>query len=120
MERFFKDPRTIRKFRTGPLGLNIQQLADELLRHGYTRHSIRVRIETLGRFGRWLKKCRVPLQDLTLAHTKSYVDRHGTVRNGDGKILRMLLELLSRNGLLPQPIQSPADDSGTKSIVAKF
>jgi hypothetical protein len=37
MERFFKDPRTIRKFRTGPLGLNIQQLADELFQLGYTR-----------------------------------------------------------------------------------
>jgi hypothetical protein len=97
MERFFKDPRTIRKFRTGPLGLNIQQLADELFHHGYTRYSIRVRIQTLGRFGRWLEKCRIPLQDLTAAYAKSYVDRHGTVKNGDAKTLRMLLELLSRN-----------------------
>jgi integrase/recombinase XerD len=120
MERFFKDPRTIRKFRTGPLGLNIQQLADELFHHGYTRYSIRVRIQTLGRFGRWLEKCRIPLQDLTAAHAKSYVDRHGTVKNGDGKILRMLIELLSRNGLLPQPIQPPAADTGTTNIVAKF
>jgi integrase/recombinase XerD len=120
MERFFKDPRTIRKFRTGPLGLYIQQLADELFHHGYTRHSIRVRIQTLGRFGRWLEKCRIPLQDLTAAHTKSYVDRHGTVKNGDRKILHMLLELLSRNGLLPQPIQPPAADAGTTNIVAKF
>lgn len=120
MERFFKDPRTIRKFRTGPLGLNIQQLADELFHLGYTRPSIRVRIQALARFGCWLKKCRIPLQDLTLAHTKAYVDRQGTVKNGDGKLLRMLLELLSRNGLLPQPIQSPADDGGTTSIVGKF
>ena len=80
MERFFKDPRTIRKFRTGPLGLNIQQLADELFHLGYTRPSIRVRIQTLGRFGRWREKCRIPLQDLTAAHAKSYVDRHGTVK----------------------------------------
>src|SRR5271156_2680052 len=92
MERFFKDPRTIRKFRTGPLGLNIQQLADELFHLGYTRPSIRVRIQALARFGCWLKKCRIPLQDLTLAHTKAYVDRQGTVKNGDGKLLRMLLE----------------------------
>ena len=39
MERFFKHPRTIRRFRTGPLGLNIQQLADELFRQGYTLDS---------------------------------------------------------------------------------
>jgi|SRR5450755_1845368 len=120
MERFFTDPRTIRKFRTGPLGLNIQQLADELFHHGYTRYSIRVRIQTLGRFGRWLEKCRIPLQDLTAAHAKSYVDRHGTVKNGDGKILRMLIDLLSRNGLLLQPIQPPAADTGTTNIVANF
>jgi site-specific recombinase XerD len=120
MERFFNDPKTIAKLRTGPLGLNIQQLADELFRQGYTRLSIRVRIQALARFGCWLKKCSIPLQDLTLAHTASYLNRYGTVKNGDGKILRMLLELLSRNGLLHQPIQLPPDDSGTTSIVGKF
>lgn len=71
MERFFKDPTTIRKFRTGPLGLNIQQLADELFHLGYTRLSIRVRIQSLARFGCWLKKCHIPLQDLTLGHRRA-------------------------------------------------
>ncbi len=120
MERFFKDSRTIKKFRTGPLDLNIQQLADELFHHGYTRHSIRVRIQTLGHFGRWLKKCRIPLQNVTSALIESYVYRHGSVRNGDGKVLRMLLDLLSRNGLVPQAVQAPADDNGAASMVTNF
>jgi integrase/recombinase XerD len=120
MERFFEDPRTIAKFRAGPLGLNMQQLADELCHLGYTRLSIRVRIQALARFGCWLKKSSISLQDLTSAHTKSYVHRYGTVKNGDAKMLRMLLELLSRNGLLHRQIQSPAGDSGATSIVGKF
>lgn len=120
MERFFKDPRTIGQYRTGPLGLNIQHLADELFRHGYTRLSIRVRVQALARFGCWLKECGIPLQDLTLAHTKSYLDRSGAVKNGDRKMLQMLLELLSRSGLLHQPIQSHAAESGAASIVKEF
>lgn len=119
MERFFEDPKTIQKFRTGPLGLYIQQLAEELFHHGYTRLSGRVRIRTLSRFGRWLTTCRIPVQDLTSAHVTIYVERHGSVKCGDGKVLRMLLELLSRNGLLARPVQLPAYTE-TEGIIAKF
>jgi hypothetical protein len=73
----------------------MQQLADELCHLGYTRLSIRVRIQALARFGCWLKKSSISLQDLTSAHTKSYEHRYGTVKNGDAKMLRMLLELVA-------------------------
>jgi integrase/recombinase XerD len=120
MERFFNDPRTIAKYRTGLLGLNIQQLADELFSQGYTRLSIRVRVRALARFGCWLKKRRIAVQDLTMEHARSYLDLYGTVKNGDGKMLQMLLELLTRNGLLHQPIHPPTDESDITSIVRKF
>jgi integrase/recombinase XerD len=120
MERFFNDPRTIAKYRTGLLGLNIQQLADELFSQGYTRLSIRVRVRALARFGCWLKKRRIAVQDLTMEHARSYLDLYGTVKNGDGKMLQMLLELLTRNGLLHQPIQPFTDESDITSIVRKF
>ena len=120
MERFFNDPKTIAKYRTGLLGLNIQQLADELCSQGYIRLSIRVRVCALARFGCWLKKCRIAVQDLTMEHAKSYLNLYGTVKNGDGKMLQMLLELLTRNGLRHQPIHSPADESDITNIVRKF
>lgn len=120
MERFFNDPRTIAKYRTGLLGLNIQQLADELFSQGYTRLSIRVRVRALARFGCWLKKRRIAVQDLTMEHARSYLDLYGTVKNGDGKMLQMLLELLTRNGLLHQPIHPFTDESDITSIVRKF
>lgn len=119
MERFFEDPKTIEKFRVGPLGLHIQELAEELSHHGYTRLSGRVRIRTLSRFACWLKKCRISVRELTSAHVKSWTERHGSVKCGDGKILRMLLELLSRNGLLARPVQLPTYTEA-EGIVAKF
>lgn len=119
MERFFEDPKTTQKFRTGPLGLHIQQLADELSEHGYTRLSGRVRIRTLSRFGRWLNKCSIPVQDLTSAHVTTYVERYGSVKCGDKKVLLMLLDLLSRKGLLARPVQFHAYTEA-ESIVAKF
>ena len=120
MERFFNDPKTIARFRTGLLGHSIQQLADELCSQGYTRLSIRVRVRALARFGCWLKKCRIAVQDLTMEDAKSYLDLCGTGKNGDGKMLQMLLELLTRNGLRHQRIRSPADESDITSIVRKF
>jgi len=70
MERFFKDPRTIKRFRTGPLGSCTQQLVDELVRRGYSRFSIRVRIRTVHHFGRWQQRCGVPLNKTTPAHAE--------------------------------------------------
>jgi hypothetical protein len=96
MERFFNDPRTIAKYRTGLLGLNIQQLADELFSQGYTRLSIRVRVRALARFGCWLKKRRIAVQDLTMEHARSYLNLYGTVKNGDGKMLQMLATVIDQ------------------------
>ena len=120
MERFFNAPGTIEKYRTGLLGLNIQQLADELFSQGYSRLSIRVRVCALARFACWLKKCQIAVQDLTMEHVKSYLDLYGTAKNGDGRMLQMLLELLTRNGLRHQPIHSPSDESDITSTVRKF
>jgi len=120
MERFFNDPRTIARYRTGPLGLNIEQLAGELFSQGYTRLSIRVRVCALARFGCWLQRCHIAVQDLTIEQVRSYLDLHSTVKSGDRKMLQMLLELLTRNGVRHQPIHSPADESDITSIVRDF
>jgi len=37
MERFFNDSKTIRRFRSGPLGIHIHQLAEELAEQGFAR-----------------------------------------------------------------------------------
>jgi hypothetical protein len=42
MERLFKDSGTIQRFRSGPLGPYVQQLADELLRLGHARNATRL------------------------------------------------------------------------------
>lgn len=44
MERFFKDSRTIQRFRSGPLGPYIQQLAEELTIQGFARCDSRLRL----------------------------------------------------------------------------
>jgi len=103
MERFFKDPRTIKRFRSGPLGSCTQQLVDELVRRGYSRFSIRVRLRVVHHFGRWLQRCGVPLNKATPAHAERYLVRHGRIKEGDAQTLRQLFDVLAVKGLISRP-----------------
>src|SRR2546427_550937 len=100
MERFFKDLKAVQRFRSGRLGRYVQQLADELSEVGYARLTIRVKVRVAFQFGRWLKRCRIPLENLTPSHAQRYVRRHGKVKQGDGRTLNRLLHLLKNRGII--------------------
>jgi len=119
MERFFNDCRTIQRFRSGPLGAHLQQLAEELAEQGFARRSVREQLRAVDHFGRWLKKCRTPLSDVTRDHASLYMDRHGKVKRGDARALKRVLEILERKGLIAAP-RTPSPKSQVESVVDEF
>ena len=53
---FFVFPRTICRMYAGPLGPFIDAFADQLQQRGYSRRSIRYKIQTAANFSHWLKR----------------------------------------------------------------
>lgn len=115
IERFFKDSRTIQRFRSGPLGPYIQQLTDELSRQGYARGATRLRVRIAHQFGLWLTKRHVQITDLTTSHANQYLARYANIKQGDAKTLRMLLDILVGEGIVRRPPE-PAKTEAEKSV----
>ena len=65
MERIFKDFRTIQRYKSGPFGLYVQQLAERLRQQGYTREQAHKHLYTADDFGRWLRRRHIALCDVT-------------------------------------------------------
>ncbi len=113
MERFFNDSKTIRRFRSGPLGIHIHQLAEELAEQGFARRSVREQIRSVDHFGRWLRRCRIPISAVTHDHAGRYIARHGRVKRGDARALSRVLEILAKRGLIArQEIPKTPQDRG--------
>ncbi len=107
MERIFKDSRTIQRYRSGPLGSYIQQLAERLYQHGYTREQAQRHLLTVDEFGRWLERRRIALCDVTLAHARGYVRfDHRWKKRGALLALKRLLEMLAQEGRI-SPVNAP-------------
>jgi integrase/recombinase XerD len=119
MERFFKNSRTIQRFRSGPLGPQIQELAEQLARDGYARPSVRIKIRTADHFSRWLKRRRTPLGEITPEHARLYTDRHGCKKSGKPETLGRFLRILARKGLIAAPKPEPSK-TPTESAVDAF
>ena len=102
MERFFKDPRTPERFRSGPMGSHMQLVADSLFKDGYTRKTIRYHLRIIDHFGRWLKGRGQATENITNDHVRTYVRQRGCIRNGDAGALIRLLDMLRQNGAVPE------------------
>jgi integrase/recombinase XerD len=117
MERLFKDSRTIRRFRSGPLGPCIQQLAEELVGQGHARCATRLRLRVAYQFGLWLAKCHIEITNLTACHGEQYVAKYGNVKQGDAKTVRMLFDILVRRGIV-RSRQEPAKTEAERVVDA--
>ncbi len=107
MERFFRDSRTIQRYRSSPFGPYIERLADSLYAQGYCRDQALRHLLTVEEFGRWLQRRHIPLRDVTLAHARRYVRLRGR-RKGFGALLALkrLLEALAQEGRV-LPVNAP-------------
>ena len=102
MERFFKDPRTPERFRSGPMGSHMQLVASGLFNDGYTHKTIRYHLRIIDHFGHWLKRRGQATEDITNDHVGAYVRQRGRIRNGDAGALNRLLDMLRQNGVIPE------------------
>ncbi len=103
MERLFKDTAAIEKFRSSLLGPHLQQLAEHLSKRGYARGNSRWRIRIAYRFVGWLERSGIPVQEVTPAHVNRFVARYCSVKQGDARTLRMLLDILVENRVASRP-----------------
>lgn len=104
METFFRDSKTIQRYRSSPLGSYIERLADRLHEQGYCRDQALRHLLTVEEFGRWLQRSHIPLRDVSLAHARRYVRlRRRRRRFGGLPALTRLLEMLVQEGLTSSP-----------------
>jgi integrase/recombinase XerD len=97
MERFFSDSRTLQRFRSGPLGIYVQKLADQLSDLGFRRSTIRLQLRAADHFGRWLCR-RKQLQATSFSDIETYVRRHGSVKAGDRQAIFRLFVIMEQEG----------------------
>ena len=116
MEQFFSDPKTIERYRSGPLGGPIQKLADLLVDSGFRRLQGRKQLCAANHFGTWLLR-RKPVRQATLEDVSIYLRRHGNIKRGDGKALTRLFGILQEEGTVGTP--SPVDIPRAIEIVLK-
>lgn len=118
MERFFRDSRTIQRYRCSPLGPYIERLAHWLHEQGYCRDQALRHLLTVEEFGRWLQRRHIPLHDVTFAHARRYVRLRGR-QKGFGALLALkrLLEPLAQEGRV-SPMNAPK--SSAELVVQNF
>lgn len=101
MERIVKNSKTIQKYRSGPLGFCIQQLAERLCQQGYTHEQAHKHLYTADDFARWLQRRSIAPRDATIDHARQYVDLdHRWKKHGDWTALKRLFEMLPQHGLI--------------------
>lgn len=104
MERFFKDPRTPERFRSGPMGPHMQLVSDDLFKdtRSSIRYHLRNHLRIIDHFGHWLRRRGQATEDMTNDHVRRYVHQRGCIRNGDAGALIHLLRLLRQKGNVPE------------------
>ena len=99
MERFFTDLKTVQRFRSGPLGVYVQKLANQLADSGFRRRTIRLQLRAADQFGRWLCH-RKDIQAASRSDVDAYMRRHGCVKRGEHKALIRLFSIMEQEGIV--------------------
>jgi integrase/recombinase XerD len=111
MSLFIKNRETLLRLHEGPLGPYIDDYAAELQEEGYAQHSAELRIGLVADFNQWLAKRRIPAPQITTAHFHPYLRfraRYRPPQRGAPAALKRLLDLLLRQGVIPEPSLPPA------------
>jgi integrase/recombinase XerD len=114
MDLFFPDPRIHRRMHDGPLGPYVDSYAAQIRAEGYARYSAILRIRLIADFSRWLARRRINAHEITARHLPIYLRfraRQRCPRSEDGAVLRQLISLLLRQGVIqepPLPVTTPA------------
>ncbi len=115
MNLIFKDPKTLQRIHEGPLGPYIDSYAADMREQGYAPPSAESQIRFVADFSRWLAKHRIIPREITTEHAQRYLRfraRHRRPKSDDFAALKRLLNLLLRQGVIPEPslpAATPAD-----------
>lgn len=105
--RFFKHPRAIERFRSGPLAGHIDRFAELLFEQGYSRVYARKKLWLLRDLDRWLDRHGLratELDESRLAEFAGYRARRGRrLKSGNGPMLKKFLAHLRESGAVPTP-----------------
>src|SRR5262245_52925589 len=110
VDHFLRDDAAIARMRASPLGSQLDSFAAVLAALGYTRASIRDRLWTLAALGRWLKRRGLSVTDLRREITAAFLARRASrrlVRRGGAATLRLFLDHLESNGIIPATPLAP-------------
>lgn len=92
------------RYRVGPLGSYMDQLAARLSEYQYGRQRVRHKLRVVADLSRWLERRRIGIKNLddrTIARFFHRRHRYNPVRAGDVAAIRWLLKLLRELGVLP-------------------
>jgi integrase/recombinase XerD len=107
MEQFFKDPHTVQYKRQGPLGLYIDEFAQQLSEQSYSRQYACRQLQLVAELSHWLQQRKSTVSDLTVAKMENFLRnrvRPARVRCGDAAGLKAFFELLLRKGQVTTPV----------------
>lgn len=115
MNLIFKNLETLQHMHEGPLGPYLDSYAAEMHQQGYASPTAESQIRLVADFSRWLAKRQIIPQEITTELCQRYLRfraRHRCPGRSDLAALKRLLNLLLRQGVIPEsplPTVTPAD-----------
>src|SRR5215831_9381921 len=107
MTRFFKHPRAIERFRSGPLAGHIDRFAGLLFEQGYSRAYARKKLWLLRDLDRWLDRHGLRAAELDEGRLAEFARYRGSrgcrLKPGSGPMLKKFLAHLRDSGAAPAP-----------------
>lgn len=119
LEEIFVDAQAIGRHRAGVFGPYIDEFAKRLLARGYARHSARVHVCAVARFGRWISGNGLSVSDVS---ESSIAEFSGTQRQpawtqaGCTAALHALLRQLRSLGVVPAPAPEVACSAAAQLV----
>ncbi len=104
MEQVFKEHRLCKQ--DGPLGPYIDSYAAQMRNEGYAQQTSELQTRVVVDFGRWLAKRQIQTREITAELFQPYLRARARRRRptrGDVSALQRLLNLLVRQGVIPEP-----------------
>ncbi len=118
MRRFFKHPRAIERFRSGPLAGHIDRFAELLFEQGYSRAYARKQLWLLRDLDRWLERhglSAAQLDERRLADFARDRSRRGhCLKPGNRPMLKKFLTHLRESGAVPAPAPMLSRDAKSR------
>jgi site-specific recombinase XerD len=115
IERFYKHPTIMLRYREGMLGTYLDPLAGQLEKEGYASESACVQIRVIADFGRWLEGKGIAAHEITQEHINRYLRSRAQqqhTRLGAAAALKRLFSFLREVGVIAEEVI--VDSPGTK------